>query len=308
MLRFPARKPRLGIEITATAVRAAALSGHGANLSALFTKTVDLPAGMVSGAYASLNISDSAPLSAVLRECLTGAPSGLRRAALSLPDSVFRVQTLEFDELPDKAADRERLIRWRLEKGAAFDIADTVLRYQVLGQQDKGFTVLSCVAKQSVLAHYESLLVGLGLEPWAVGLSSFHTLNFYSSYLTNKSPVAALAHLSGDSFATIILETSGVRFYRYKDVKRGSADDIRGRLIREIDDSLHFYTHMDRVQRSEVRGLYLTGESVVSAELTEGLKAVTSLTVEALLPAVAAPSAGGLGPEMAAALGAGSCL
>ncbi len=131
---------------------------------------------MVSEAYASPNIKDFYHLNAVLRECLADAPSGIRRAALSLPDGVFRVQTMEFEELPGTAEDRERLIRWRLEKGAAFDIAETALRYQILGRQDKGFTLLSCVAKQAVIAQYESLLIGLGLEPWTIGPSSFHAL------------------------------------------------------------------------------------------------------------------------------------
>ena len=298
----------MGIEITGKSVRVAAVSGSGDNFSALFTKAADLPAGMVSEAYASQNIEDFFHLNAVLQECLVAVPSGIRRAALSLPDGVFRVQTIEFDELPVKAEDRERLIRWRLEKGAAFDIAETVLRYQVLGRQDKGFTVLSCVAKQAVIAQYESLLIGLGLDPWTVGPSSFHALNFYSSYLTKKSAVSALVHLSEDTFATIIIDANGVKFYRFKDVKRGSAEDVRSRLMREIDDSLHFYNHMDRLQQPEVHDLYLTGESIVSAELAEGLRTMTSLNVEVLSPAVAALFAEGIGPEMAAALGAGSSL
>jgi Tfp pilus assembly PilM family ATPase len=308
MLRLIGKKPHLGIEITGKSVRVAVVSGRGDNFSALFTKATDLPAGMVSEAYASPNIEDFYHLNAVLRECLADAHSGIRRAALSLPDGVFRVQTIEFDDLPGKAEDRERLIRWRLEKGAAFDIAETVLRYQVLGRQDTGFTVLSCVAKQAVIAQYESLIMGLGLDPWTVGPSSFHALNFYSSYLTKKSAVSALAHLSEDTFATIIMEASGVKFYRYKDVKRGGAEDIRSRLMRGIEDSLHFYTHMDRLQQPEVHDLYLTGEAVVSAELAEGLRTMTSLNVEVLSPAVAALSAESVGPEMAAALGAGSSL
>jgi len=308
MLGLIGRKPHLGIEITGKSVRVAVVSGSGDNFSALFTTAADLPAGIVSESYTSPNIEDVDHVNAVLQKCLANAPSGIRRAALSLPDGVFRVQMLEFDELPGKAEDRERLIRWRLEKGAAFDIAETVLRYQILGRQDEGFTVLSCVAKQAVIAQYESLLIGLGLDPWAVGPASFHALNFYFSYLAKKSAVSALAHLSEHSFATIIMETSGVKFYRYKDVKRGSAEDIHSRLMREIDDSLHFYAHMDRVQQSEVQDLYLTGESLLSAEVAEGLRTMTSLNVDVLLPAVSAQSAQSIGSEMAAALGAGRCL
>ncbi len=77
--------------------------------------------------------------------------------------------------------------------------------------------------------------------------------------------------------------------------------------MREIDDSLHFFTHMDHLQQPEIQYLYLTGESIVS-ELAEGLRTMTSLNIEVLSPAVAALSAEGIGPEMAATLGAGSSL
>lgn len=308
MLRFIARRPCLGIEITASAIRLAAVSGSGTNIAVLSTKTIELPDGVVSEGYAVPNICDNTRLSSLLQECLSVFPSGIQRAALSLPDSMFRVQTLDFDELPGKPAERERLIRWRLEKGAAFDIAETILRYQVLARQDKGYTVLSCVAKQSMIAQYEALLIGLGLEPWSVGPSSFHTQNFYSSYLTKKSAVSALAHLSEDSFTTIIRESNGARFYRYKEVKRGSAADARNRLLREIDDSIHFYAHMDRSQQAEVRDLYLTGESAVSADLATELRSATELNVEVLSPARVIASAENIEPELAAALGAGSSL
>jgi Tfp pilus assembly PilM family ATPase len=308
MLRVLARKPRLGIEITASAVRVAVVSGYGANLSVLSTKTVDVPDGVVNEIYASPNVSDMSRLSSLLRECLDGVPAGIRRAGLSLSDSVFRVQTIDFEKLPDKTEDRQRLIRWRLEKGAAFDIADTVLRYQILGRQDKGFTVLSCVAKQAVIARYESLFFDLGLEPWAVGPSSFYAFNLYSSYLAKKSAYSALTYLSRDSFATIIGEPGGVRFYRYKDVKRGSAENIREKIMREIEDSLHFFRHMDRLQQSEVRDLYLAGESGMSADLAGAFRAVSPLTVEELSPEVAALSGETIAPEMTAALGAGSSV
>lgn len=308
MYRFFAKKPGLGIEITSSSVRMAAISGSGESAAVLFTKTADLPVGMVSDDYATQNISEIGRLVDLLRESLADASAlKLKQAALSLPDSVFRVQTLEFDELPHKAADRERLIRWRLEK-SAIDIADTVLQYQVLRQQEKGCTVLSCLAKKAVIVQYEAVLAGLGLDPWSVGLSSFHTLNFYSAYLSKTSSISALAHVSEDSFTTIIAEAGGARFYRYKEMKRVSVEEIKTRLMREIDDSLHFYTHMDRSQQTEIKHLYLTGDAAVSSGLADGLGAMTSLQVEVLSPSVILPSVREAVPEMAAALGAGCGL
>lgn len=308
MLGFLTRRPGLGLEISSGAVRLAAVSGSGVNAIVHSVKTVDLPAGMVNGNYATTNIQDAGGLATILRECLGSiAVPRVCRAALSLPDGVFRVQTLEFDELPGKSVDRERLIRWRLEK-AAFDISDTVLRYEVLRRQDSGFTVLACVAKRGVISQYESVLISLGLEPWSIGLSSFSILNFYSLYMTNRSPVSALAYVADDSFTTIVTEGGGVRFYRFKELKRGNADDIRARIPREIEDSLHFYTHMDRAQQTEIDRLYLAGEPDVRDDLAGELRTMTSLDVEILRPAAVLPSVGGAGPEMAAALGAGGTL
>jgi len=308
MLQFLAKKPALGLEITSTALRLAAVSGKGANASVIRTARALVPPGMVNESYGTPNLEGMDDLSRLLRDCLTslGRPD-IRRVALSLPDSVFRVQTLDFDTLPGKAVDRERLIRWRLEKTAAFDVADTALRYEVLRGQDRGLTVLACVAKQNVLSQYETVLTMLGLEPWSIGLSSFSTLNFYAAYLIKQSPVSVLAHITDDAFSTVIMENNGVRFYRYKEIKRGGVDEIRARIIREIEDSMHFYSHMDRTQAAEIGHLFLTGDAAASDGLAEGLHDRMAVTVELLSPAVVL-SRGQADPDLAAALGAGGSL
>ena len=317
MFKLFLRKPGLGLEINPAAVRLAAVTGGAAEPEVLFTKAVDLPAGMVSESYASQNLNDPEGLAAILRDALEGV-GGVKtpRTALSLPDSVFRVQMFEFDDLPSKRADREQLIRWRIEKAAAFDVSDIVLRHQILGRREKGFTLLACAAKREVIAQYEALLTGLGLEPWAIGLSSFHTVNFYSSYISPKAPVSALAYITPDSFTAMVMERGVPVFYRFKEMKKGTRDDMRSRLMREIDDSLHFYTHMDRsqAQLSEVERLYLGGDSPDLDDLAERLKSMTALDVEVLSPAAVLFSGGGKGTDtvwpaaMAASMGAGSAL
>jgi len=277
-----------------------------------FAATRDLPAGLVTGSYASPNISDESGIVSALCECLSGSPLQYRRAALSLPDNVFRVQTLDFDALPAKPADRERLISWRLEKAAAYDLTDTVLRYQALRRQGSGFTVLACVAKRAVIAQYEKVLMKAGLEPWTVGVSSFHILNFYLPLISRKSPSFAIAHLTDDSFTTMVTEMGGTRFYRFKEMKRVNAEEMKTRFTREIEDSLHFYfTQRDRTQTSDVQNLYLTGAASLPYDLVEGLGTSTSLTVEVLSPDAIigkGRAASALSPAVSAALGAGSAL
>ncbi len=319
MLRFLSKKSALGLEITSTALRLAAVSGSGAKLSVLGTARAAVPPGMVNESYGSPNLDNPEALSLLVRDCLAGlGRPEIRRVALSLPDSVFRVQTLDFDTLPKKKADRERLIRWRLEKTAAFDVADTALRYEVLRGQDRGLTVLACVAKQSVLSQYEAVLTTLGLEPWSIGLSSFSTLNFYAAYLTKRSPVAVLAHITEEAFATVISENGGVRFYRYKELKDrrtrirtktsgGGGEELRARIIRELEDSMHFYSHLDRTQAAKLGHVFLTGDAAASDGLAEGLRDRMAVSVELLSP-TSVLSRGQADADLAAALGAGGAL
>jgi Tfp pilus assembly PilM family ATPase len=315
MFGFPSKKPRLGLDITSSEVRVAALSGSGLNVAVHSVERAELPAGMVSENYFSLNVTDPEGLSGVIKDVLQRMKSlTARRAGVSLPDALFRVQTLEFEELPGKAEDRERLVRWRFEKSAAFDMSDTILRYQVLKRKDKGVTVLSCVAKREVVAQYEMLLLGLDLEPWLIAPSSFHTLNFYFPHMAQKTSRFALASVGRTAFTAMVVEHGGPRFYRSKEIKVGGPGEVSDRLMREVHDSLHFYTHQDRSQQSEIGNLFLTGDPVVLDPVASGLKESTPLDIEVLSPAAVFPPLGsGTGNSaqfaaLAAALGAGGAV
>jgi Tfp pilus assembly PilM family ATPase len=300
----------LGIEITAKALRLGLLTSKNGTISLSASKTVSLPAGMVNEAFAFQNIKDFEGLASLLRGTIREATTlPVRRAGLSLPDGIFRVQTIEFDELPANTRDRDRLVRWRLEKGAAFDTANTLLRYQVLPRQDRGSSVLACVAKREVIAQYEDLLAGLGLDPWTVVPSSFNALNLYAPHLAETGIRGyAQVWVAEGSYTTIIMERGGPRFYRYREIKAGAQQDVTGRLIRELDDTIHFYLHMDRQQQSEVGHLYLSGEPALIAPLSEVLQNETSLKIETLMPSFVLAAGTDADPALAAAFGAGGAL
>ena len=299
----------LGIEITSRALRLGLLSRSGDATNAVAMMSLILPAGMVTESYSLAPFGDRDGLVSLLRSSIQKvATRPVRRAGLSIPDGIFRVQILEFDDLPSRGRDRDRLIRWRLEKGAAFDTANTVLRYQVYALPDKGYSVLACVAKQDIVAHYEALLTEVGLEPWAIVPSSLNVLNLYAPALAARNSHGfALAWITESSYVTIIMEQGGPRFYRYKELRTGAAEDVTAKLLRELDDSLHFYMHRDRQQTSEVRHLSLAGEPSLLDPLVEELKQASALEIEALTLGMVIPSSDA-SPAMAAALGAGGSL
>lgn len=312
MFSFFTKKPSLGIEITASSVRLALMSGNKPGNSVLFADAFDLPAGLVSESYASSNISNAGELSRLIKDRLAENAVPLQRAALSLPDGLFRVQSLEFDDLPKRRADRERLIRWRLEKGAAIDLSETVLQYELLQQRSKTVAVLACIAKRSVLQEYEDILLRLGMEPWVVGLSSLLSLNLYAPRVVSVSGSTAFAQVSDTAFTTMVLDGAGtVRFYRFKELKRSGAHDVTERLISEIEDSIHFYTHRDRTQIDDVQQLFISGDSADLTSIARGMSAPLQATV--LTPEDVIAPAQWRGTKtrssiLSAAMGAGSAV
>lgn len=310
MLRFFEKKPVLALGITARAVRVVVLSGRGAQASVLAVETADLPAGVVEEEYAAPNILDFKVLSDRLGDCLARLSRfNARRAALSLPDRIFRIQMLEFDELPPKAADRERLLRWRLEKAAAFDTAGTVLRYRAHRREGTSHALLACAAKANVIGQYESLLRDLGVQPWSIGPASFHALDHYAPLLPELPRTFAFAYISDDAATAMVADREHILFYRWKEVRRASSEESRLRLIREISDSIHFYTHRDRAQFAGTDRLFLAGTADALDAVAEGVRSSLSMDV-AVLPAVLGAAAGEAAAPAAhaALLGAGGTL
>jgi Tfp pilus assembly PilM family ATPase len=286
--------PCIGIEITSRSLKLGAPKFNGSSPVQPITRVLPLPEGMVVEAYPSENIKDPEGLSALLRGALEDFASlRTRRVGLSLADSVFRVQTIDLDELPGRAADRDRLVRWRVEKSAAFDASDTELRYQVQERPGRGYSVLTCLAKRDVIAQYETLIGGLGYDPWFVGPASFHALNyFYPSLLQQGFPVFAFAWITESSYSTLIVEGGAPRFYRSKEIRQGATGDASGRILRELNDSLHFYSHLDRLQHSDVSRLFLAGNTTMLQKLVDELKLSLSLEIEVLSPDSLYPSDG----------------
>ncbi len=308
MFGFHSRKPLLGLDISDSGIKLAAVSGPGANADVLFTGTSELPAGTLNETFSVPSLADPGALTGAIREVLSrpGVPR-TRRIGLSLPDALFRVQGFEFDSLPQGAADRERLIRWRFERSSAFDVADTVLRYQVVQRRGNGAMLLASIAKRQTIKQYEDIVLDLGLDPWMIGPASFHTMNLYAPAAAAQEAGFAVVLVRAASFVTMVVDRGIPRFYRFKEIKAGSAGEARDRLVREIDDSLHFYMHMDRVQQAEIGRIGLTGDVPDLDALAPLLRECTNLSVDTLSPSVvlAHHDGGTLPPALSAALGAG---
>lgn len=312
MLRFFQRIPRIGLELTQTAVRlAVVLADRGHAFFGM--QSADLPPGVMPEEYSSACIGDNNALAEAVWTCMDSL--GVRtpaRISIGLPDGLFRIQILDFDEMPSRRTEQEQLIRWRIEKQSAFDISDALLRFQVMRRLEKGFTVIACAVKRALIEQCETVVRSLGAEPWEIAPSSFHTSNLYASYAGARFSVYALSIVSRSSLATIVIDQGMPAFYRYKELKRLGGQDFGSRLIREIDDSIHFYTHCDRSQSHipNIDRLFLAGEQVVLSGLANELAHRLPFETEALLPSavVSVRATKDILPDFSAAIGAGMVL
>ncbi|HWR72975.1 MAG TPA: hypothetical protein VN604_07380, partial [Nitrospirota bacterium] len=96
MFGFHSRKPRLGLDILSSEMRLAVIAGKGSDTAVVSQATASVPSGILNESYGTVNITDPGGFSSVLKDLLQRtAPRKAVRTAVSLPDSLFRLQTFE---------------------------------------------------------------------------------------------------------------------------------------------------------------------------------------------------------------------
>jgi len=197
-----------------------------------------------------------------------------------VPDAAVRVVLLDFDTLPDRKAEADAVVRFRLKKALPFDVDRAAISYHA---QPNGTTVKVIVAvmMNSVLAEYESVIHDAGYMPGVV----------------MPSTLAALGNVEGDvpsmvvkivegSTTIAILNQGRLLFYRTLD--HGSTLVVADRLAEDIYPSLIFFQDMYGVP---IERVYISGVDL-RQPMVDRLSQETSAIVEELVN----PQFAGLNP------------
>ena len=130
MTVFPFRRPSIGLSIGARTLSLVEIRrGWGPSREGIGLRRCSeraLPDGLIRLSAAEPNVSDLPALARELRAMLGSEPSAA--VALTLPDLCTRVALLDFEALPPKTADRDRLLRWRFQKDFNMPAADGYMR------------------------------------------------------------------------------------------------------------------------------------------------------------------------------------
>jgi Tfp pilus assembly PilM family ATPase len=205
---------------------------------------------------AASNIGNRAAVVDGLKRALDRAGlRSTRRAALIVPDSVARVTLLSFDQLPDKPADLDQLVRWQLKKAAPFPIDEGVVSHSVVQKTGAAGSVAAMVARRDVIAEYEGIAAAAGIHAGIVDLSSLNIMNTVIAAGAASAADWLLVSLAAEATSVAIARGSSLLFYRH----RTSVDE---EPLSSIVHQTAMY-HEDRLGGAKFSQVWLSGADSV---------------------------------------------
>jgi type IV pilus assembly protein PilM len=297
----------IGVDIKSSGIRGAAVRLSGQSRLAQRLVHVGLGAGVLAESFTEPNVSDMAAFVTALSELAGRLGPGAGKLSVALPDHAARVVMVDFDVLPDKRDETEKVLRWRLKKLLPYDVEKAELRYQYLGASGEAGAVrhrfLTTLITEDILRQYESAFRAAGLKVRSIGLASFAGWNLYRDLImagSGDARAVALMNLLGGKMTVMVFEGGVPRFFRLKDLgmsegaSGGGAVDS-GRLVRELSASLTFYR--ENFGGPPVGRVFVAGELSGMAKVAEGIAAGQELPVRLLRPTDAVEVAAGAVPE-----------
>ena len=233
-----------------------------------------LPAGVLDPAFDKANITDPAGLEKAVREAAFALGPAGGAVSLLLPEACLRVFVLTFEALPSAAAEREEILRWRLNKLVPFKPGDMRLSYDVVKSNGQA-KVLVALARTDVVREYESLFDRLGLKIRTVGVPVLNLLN-----LVRLEPPghAMIANIEEDALGLLAVLDGEVSLYRFKPFLHDAANPMSPaqkmeQVAVEIDNTVHFLEDREKKRiasiwvRSAVEGAEDEGQTVLKERL-----------------------------------------
>jgi type IV pilus assembly protein PilM len=219
-------RPPVAVELSPEGVLAAALPGSGDETVFAFAPLS--PGALVPG-IAEPNIRAAEVVAAAIRSALGSVSPRTHAVTLVLPDTAVRVFMLDFDSLPNRAAEAVPVLRFRLRRMVPFDVEHAGVSYQVLAQSETECKVLTAVLPGPILAEYEASVRAAGYEPGVVlpsSLAALEAINSMEAVLAaNLSPTALTTSITNGSDLLLhrTLELPEEPSLRLSEIQRGIA-------------------------------------------------------------------------------------
>jgi type IV pilus assembly protein PilM len=216
------------------------------------------------------NILDPIAYAAGVRKLVPAAGRGRRTAALILPDNSLRLAVLEFEDFPDKEAERIALLRFRLRKTVPFDIDQAALAWHA----QPGNRIVVAVAPAELVAHYEKPFRAAGLQPGFVSASSLGLIE-----LVPQNGSLLIAYRAPGALSVLALENGALTLARSLELSPDLSDPLD-----EISSDLYpTLVYLEDQTDARPGKLILAGFGRQSAEAATRLSVELEIETETIL-------------------------
>jgi len=285
-----------GLEVGPETVRVCHAALRGGHLSVQRRLELPVPSDLIRPSLKEPNLADAAGLAALLTQARQQARvRGWLRVAL--PDAVFTMRTVSSEQLPERREEARRFLRWQARDLFPFPADEARLDYLRLSPTADGRQRAVClVARERVVAEYEGALARAGLRVAVLDAQTISLAQAASPAL-GAGPVGLLA-VNGTRSTLLVVHEGLPRFWRHlPDGRQGWEDGSRGRLLREMADSLAFCQESEGT--GAVRELLVSGLGPLAGEVGASLTDWLGIPV-ARLDLPAALRTGGDADDLAA--------
>jgi type IV pilus assembly protein PilM len=188
-----------------------------------------IPEGLVAPSLSQPNIKSIPNLSDFLKSSLARAEIKTNKISVAVPDSSVKVAILSFDKLPGNENERQQLLKWRLKKTTPFNVEDSHLAYYQQQGANGKISVVTVVIYREVLAQYETLFRGLGMQAGFITPASLAAFEL----LARSEPSALkgsilFLHWNSSSLSALIVRETSVVFFRHLDYFEGEGRNGAG--------------------------------------------------------------------------------
>jgi Tfp pilus assembly PilM family ATPase len=196
------------------------------SLQLLQLKTIRLSDAFAPSAVTPALENRSAVVEAARR--LRNDAGNIERVSLLLPDSWFRMNIIEIDDLPERRAEADEVIRWSLKRTLPIPAEELRLAYQVVGRNGKR-RVLVISAIEKTLAAIESAMQEAGVFPVVIeplGLNLWNAITVREAATTRDR---IMIHIREQEFTTAVFRGAEPIFLRSRNLghDRNIAQEIR---------------------------------------------------------------------------------
>lgn len=181
--------------------------------------------GALAPALTGQNIADRSGVGRAVSNLLGQLGGRHRRVALVVPDGVAKVSLVRLSAVPQRAQDRDQLIRWHVGKSAPFPIDEAQVACSAgAALADGGREFVVAIARRAVVREYETVCEEAGAHAGLVDLATFSLVNAVLASVRSVQGDWLVVHVSAGSGSIAILRDGELIFFRTR--VEGSDDTL----------------------------------------------------------------------------------